>query len=242
MKAKICIPLALMLMLAYAASAQKPNKRVVPSSVDRHEKIAEVEFRDPKQSGSGASNIPDEAWQKGAYLNSDWKEGVIIMSDGTLIKGKKYRYNLFHQQMQFTDGDDTAAIANPEDIAMIRIADRVFVYEPFICDGRMKSGYLELLEDGECRLLKRWACAYFKKTSETQKVNCSEDFFRKNCQCYLQFNLRPAEPVPLSKKDFVKYFGDDAGRLKRMMRKENLKLRREADVITLVSYYNSLHE
>ncbi len=193
-----------------------------------------------ENTGGGQSSRTERGWVSGAYFNPEWQDGLILMKDGSSVRDNQYRYNLYTQQMEFIAGDDTLAVANPEEIDLLRIADRVFVYTNFLCNAKQNSGYFELLEEGNCRLLKRWTASYHKAESENAGVDCREDLFYKECNCFLQFGETMAEPVNLKRKDFVQLFGDDAGRMNRFIRKNKLKIKEQQDLRHIIAFYNHI--
>ena len=80
------------------------------------------------QSGGLSGNQQLNGISGSPYLFDEWNDGVITMKDNTEIKGRKYRYNLYTQQMQFINGQDTAAIANPEVIRKISFGGKTFIF------------------------------------------------------------------------------------------------------------------
>lgn len=202
---------------------------------------------EPKSSPSqidlqtGSSGSYHEAGLPGnkgsAFLNPHFIEGVISFKDGSRVEGNPMRYNLYTQQMQFIQDNDTLAIGNPGEIEYIRIADKVFVYTDYLHNGEHQSGYFELLEDGDCRLLKRWVALYH----EVGKENSSgTDSFYRDCNCYLQFFMNPASPVQKKRRDFAMSFASNGGDVMDYMKDVNLKPKNETDLIRIVEYYNNL--
>ncbi len=174
-----------------------------------------------------------------AFLNPEFNNGVLIFHDGTRIADKPLRYNLYTQQMQFIEGNDTLALGNPQQIKYIRIADRVFVYTNYLHKGEHRSGYFELLENGSCRLLKRWSALYHELDPDGNDTGSDEGFYR-DCHCYMQFFMNPATPVQVRKKHFLNSFASNSDDINALMKQENLKPKNEADLIKIVDYYNSL--
>ena len=174
-----------------------------------------------------------------AYLNPEFVEGLIVLKDGSEKKDKLMRYNLYTQQMQFIENEDTLALGNPHEIEYISLDDKVFVYSDFICSGKHKSGYFELLESGDCRLLKRWFALY-QEVDNTVDGNNECDIFYRDCQCFLQFFMNPATPVLEKKKDFVMSFANNGDEVKDFMKQDKLKPKNEDDLMKIVAYYNGI--
>lgn len=191
------------------------------------------------QAGSvGSYNEETLPGRKGtAYLNPEFIEGVIALKDGSRIEGKPIRFNLYTQQMQFIDEQDTLALAKPEEVEYIRIADKVFVFTDYLYQGEHKSGYFELLEDGDCRLLKRWTALYHELEEGDEP---GTDSFYRSCRCYLQFYMNPASCVQKKRKDLAMSFASNGDEVMDYMKDVKLKPKNEDDLVKIVEYYNSL--
>lgn len=237
---KFFIILMTLLLSCAIAMAQHPSKSTTPSVNDVTEKASPATIGLDGSSGGIYSEDDLPGWRGDAYMNPNFIDGVIIMKDGTHISDKALRYNLYTQQMQFIDNGDTLALGNPEEIEYIRIADKVFVYTTYLCQGQHKSSYFELLEDGDCRLLKRWAALYQEVDPDDPQSVGDCGVFYKDCQCFMQFFLNPAQPVLKNKKDFVKSFANNGDKVKDYMRSDNLKPKNEEDLAKIVDYYNSI--
>ncbi|MFP4471715.1 MAG: hypothetical protein ACLFPE_13610 [Bacteroidales bacterium] len=240
MKTIICIFSFGLILWPYLLPAQQPQKTSLPQVADKQEAFEPAGMQLLKNTGGSVASKAQFRWETGAYLNAQWQNGLILMKDGNAVRDHRFRYNLYTQQMEFTDGSDTLAIANQEDIDLLRIGDRVFVYTNYFCDAKEKSGYFELLEDGNCRLLKRWTASLHKAEGEDAGVDCREDMFCKECNCFLQFGETMAKPVSLKREDFVQLFGDDAGRMNRFIRKNKLKVRDQEDLRNIIAFYNHI--
>lgn len=229
--------LVLLFCLCVAGYAQLPDRKIKTGT---HEsKVATSPT--PVDLLAGSSGAYDEAELPGnkgsAYLNPQFIKGVLIYKDGSRIEGKPMRFNLYTQQMQFVEEADTVALGNPEEIEYIRIGDKVFVYTSFIQNREHKKGYFELLEDGDCRLLKRWTALYH----EVDEDGNSNDFgFYRNCNCYLQFFMNPATQVQKKRKDLAMSFASNGDVVLDFMRDEKLKPKNDTDLIRVVEYYNGL--
>lgn len=232
----------MLLMLVFATSiafAQQPSKsqRSSSSNLEPTSHQENINLQSASSGGYDSYVLPGSVGT--AYFNREFTEGVIVLKDGTQIDGKPLRYNLYTQQMQFIEGPDTLALGKPDEIEYIRMDDHLFVYTNFICNNEHKSGYFELLKDGNCRLLKRWSALYHEVDSD-QGSSPVDNCFYRDCKCFLQFFMNPATPVYDKKKDFVKSFANNGDNIKEFMKEANLKPRDEEDLINIIDYYNKL--
>jgi hypothetical protein len=195
--------------------------------------------------GGAINDITTGGTTGSAYLNREWQEGVIIMNDKSVITGNKFRYNIYTQQMLFIKDGDTMAIANPEEISLLRFANKQFIYIDYLYNGELKQGYFELLKEGECSLLKRWVVSYHVVESDAQQRLSSsgenEEFIRE-CNCFLKFGDQPAVALENRKKDFIACFGKNGKNIEAYMRNSRLKYKTQQDLYEIVAYYNEFRQ
>ncbi len=236
------IQTTMLLMLIFATSvafAQQPGK-LQKSNSSKLESTSNQQHIDMQSASSGGHDAYVLRGLRGtAYFNTEFTEGVIVLRDGTQIDGKPLRYNIYTQQMQFIEGGDTLALGKPDEIEYIRMDGHLFVYTNFICNNEHRSGYFELLKEGNCRLLKRWSALYHEVDSD-QGSSTMDNCFYRDCQYFLQFFMNPASQVLDKKKDFVKSFANNGDNIKEFMKKGNLKPRNEEDLTRIIDYYNNL--
>ena len=233
------LKLLLLLMSGTVLMAQSPSK--FQRTGASHEPSDKQSLRNSSLgNSSGSYDELDSRGIKGtAYLNPEFIEGSLIFMNGDRLDKQSLRYNLYTQQFQIIENSDTMAIANAAEIEYLRIANKVFVYTDYLCQGKHKSGYFELLEDGECRLLKRWE-ATFQEIDPSGSSTIADDCFYRDCQCFIQFFMNPAAAVSNSKKELIRSFANKGEEVKAYMKQEKLKAKREADLIKIVDYYNSI--
>ncbi len=241
MKTRMSLMIAGLMTVFFYSSAQQVTKSGSPSSVDAQAKVKATPIVIKSNPVSGGLEYKNglEGTPGSAYLNPDWQPGVIVMKDQTVIENLHMRYNLYTQQIQFVKETDTMAIGNPEDISKIRIADKEFVYIEYLDNNLVKSGYFELRQDGNCRLLKRWKAMYHLLDETTNNDEQTETFI-KDCHCYLQLGDRPAFSAGNNKNQLLACFGNKSERVKEFMKKSNIKLKNEEDLKMVIKFYNSL--
>lgn len=233
----LSIVITVMLVAMSVLYGQNPDKQSYRSS--GKQLITEPET-EPKIAATAGGYyrqkaLPGEA--ASAYLTPGFVTGEVVMANGAVIGDMPMRYNLYTQQMQYIDGRDTLAIGNPQEISYLNVGDKTFVYCAYKCGGEIKTGYFELLEEGECRLLKRWYARYHVKDQSPQSTDECGVFYR-DCNCFLQFGDRPATVVSQKRKTFLSSFGNQGEKIKKMMRLERLKTNQEDDLRKIVAYYN----
>jgi len=244
MKTKMLLIVMGLMVVFFYSSAQQVTKTTAPSSVDANAKVKATPIVIKSNPSSGSVDYKEglEGTPGTAYLNPEWQQGVIIMNDKIVIENIPMRYNLFTQQIQFIKDGDTVAIGNPEDIQKIRIADKEFVFNEYLDGNIVKTGYFELRQDGNCRLLKRWKAIYqmSDETNTPKGASAENDVFITDCHCYLRFGNQPAFAVSHNKKELIESFGDKSDRVKDFMKKSDIRLKKEQDLKIVIGFYNSL--
>lgn len=229
--------MVLLLALCTAGHTQVPDRpgKTRTNQLKENSNTPEIDLPAGTSGNYNEAGLPGS--KGSAFLNPKFIKSVIAFNDGSRDEGKPMRYNLYTQQMQFIQNGDTLAIGNPGEIDFIRIADKVFVYTDYLYEGEHRREYFELLEDGDCRLLKSWKALYHEVDQDNNYAN---DSFYRDCHCYLQFYLNPASPVQTKRREFARSFASNGGEVMDYMKNVNLKPKNEMDLIRIVEYYNSL--
>jgi len=234
-----------LLLVCSICQAQDFSKR---KSVIIQEPLKESDFCQPStQPHSGGFSGEKELKGKpgSPYLYVAWLDGSIIMKDQNRIEGKKYRYNLYTQQMQFIEGSDTMAIANPDDIEKIEFGGKTFIFTNYDATDRMSKGYFELISDGNCRILKKWVVLYHvvdEQEAELMPSSQDKSEFLRDCNCYLQFGDTPAVKASHNKKELISCFKEDQDKVEDFIKQNDIKMKSEADLKAVVDFYNTLQE
>lgn len=173
-------------------------------------------------------------------LYEDWKSGSLIMKDETVINDRLIRYNIYNQQMEFIMDDDTSALANPDDFERIIFGGHTFLYGPFLCNGAIHRGYMELLFDGRVSLLLHRYIKYEVKDNNPyiHPVDSNPTYFREDRYYYSDEN-GPAVPLPLKKKRLQELFNNPEKNINLFMKETKNKLRTKQDFINLFEFYLS---
>ena len=94
---------------------------------------------------------------------------------------------------------------------------------------------LELLEDGSCKLLRRWIASY----KQVDELTGEETIYRTQ-RYFLQFDGGEIGEVKTSSAAFCETFGKHGNELKKFMKEQKLKVRNPQHLRSLVSYYNMI--
>lgn len=181
---------------------------------------------------------PDLGEACSIYLNDQWEPGTIKLKGNTLYENVPMRYNIYNQQMEFVLNGDTAAIGEPATLEYIQIGKKTFVYETFICQNKVRSGYLEVLSEGRLRLL---VFHHIKYVSIENDAVLNEEPNKKYHaeKIYLYaFPGENAQKLPEKRKDLLMLFSKDVPDFKTYLKSENNKLRSEQELVAAFNYFN----
>lgn len=242
---KALIGIICLLAVCSICQAQDLSKR---KSVIVQEPLKESDFCQPataQHSGGTSGERTLNGIPGSPYLFDEWLDGTIIMKDKNLVKGNMYRYNLYTQQMQFVEGNDTVAIANPEDIEQISFGGKAFIFTSYDAPEKIGNGYFELISEGKCRILKRWVVLFHvvdEQEAETMSSSADESEFLRDCNCYLQFGETPALKASHNKKELLTCFKKDQDEVEKFMKQNDIKMKTENDLKAVVDYYNQIQK
>lgn len=225
MKNKIQLLAALWLLLSAGVFAQ-PHEAFL-ESFDFKEKIPS------RQSGNSAIN---QQYTGTPYLFPDFLDGVIFLNDTTAVK-LPVRFNVFNDEMEYQiDG----VSYSPRDRSLLKrvIIDKsVIIFTPDIGSG----GYAELLVEGRCSLLQKRKVVFHPAEPPRPIVGTSTPaaFEKDGDQFFLKKSDGKITEVK-NLKTVLSFLSEKSTDLEQFMKKEKIKRSNRSNLITIISYYNSL--
>lgn len=190
-------------------------------------------------SGTGLMGSNSGLGKESGIFFNDWSPGTVVLTDNTVITDRMLRYDIYHRQMQFACKGDTAAFGKPEEVKTISFGNNTFVYDEFMCKDGKRKDYMEVLADGDCRLL-LYRCINYKLVEECAIPGAEspkEEFYQTK-KYFLSINKKLAEPLPEQKNEVIEMLSDKGKDIKSFMQTNKTKLTDEQDLIKLVNYYN----
>jgi hypothetical protein len=194
-------------------------------------------LNDDSFTASGAEYKYDYGKETGLYLDEKWLPGEIVLSDGTIIKDRLLRYNIYSRQIEFVDKNDTMAIANTFDVKQLKIGERSFIFTSFVYDGKPVEDWLEVLVDGDYSLFlyRRIVYRYVESLSES---NPETDRFFMIEKYYIQDSNGEIKALPNTKKQIVKCLAEKNPDIESFMKENKIRLTKEGDLVKLMEFCN----
>ncbi len=178
--------------------------------------------------------------QGSPYINELYKKGT------TVVYGKKsrealMRYNAHTNEIEIIDENGRARSILRQRNIVANFGGKSYEVVEYIENGELKLGYFNPLNDGRAQLLWRPKKIFVQAENPDNGYDTfSPPTFKDVSRYYIRKKGKPAETIRLSKRSILKYLDDETKTLKEYIRINNLNLKEEKDVITLVEFYNSL--
>lgn len=173
------------------------------------------------------------------YLNATFVPGTIVRENGETYTNIPLRYNIYDDQIEFKHKEDLVlTIANPAEFTEINIDGAKYIYLQTSAGKGRTKGYFELLENGTVQLLKKHAVSMKEaEPAKPFKDPVPAAFVAKPATYFL---LVEGEIFEIANdKSLLEALGNDE-KLQLFIKEKKLKLRKEDDLKTVISYYNSL--
>lgn len=187
----------------------------------------------------GKYEKPVYSRETGMYLNEHWQPGYAMLNDQTRLDHLELRYDVYNQQMQFIEEEDTLAFSNPDEIDHLFIDGKRFVYREFDNDGVIEKSYFEVLKDGDCQLLLRRTVTHHLQ-QDGITGSCEDDYLR-DVSYYVVKDEKTAKEIRACKKSVLCVFKDEEEKVKQFMKTNKLKMNCCEDLMQVVAFYNTLH-
>lgn len=226
-------------MISLHVTAQEKIKRAKQISVENAGKV-QIE------STAGAGGIPGGTAYRlhGAegtpYLYDQWKAGEMMLKSKHLLGDRVFRYDIYARQMQFIYGEDTVALANPEEVEWVNFQGHHFVYRTYQSGTQEMSDWFELLVDGDCSLLLRRKVLYHMASEEQSGEADAKDKFYMVRDYYANIEGSKFFKLDCTNREICKSFCDKKDEIKAFIKGRKLNVKRQEDLEAVIAYYNSL--
>jgi len=173
------------------------------------------------------------------YLNEEYTDGVLVLTDNTVIKDRAYRFNIYNQQMEFVHEKDTAAIGNPDQIRFLQFDGRNFIYTEYNDNQRISNAYMQVLVDGDYRLLLHRNIKYTYRDEATDGKSGSKEKYYLSKQYYLAYKDQAANSLEPKKKEVINSVQIPGKDIKAFLKENDNHLKTESDLVAVYRYCNA---
>jgi hypothetical protein len=190
----------------------------------------------------GLTEAQFDAIKHEAYANVNFVSGKIFQDNELMKDEVPMRYNAYADEIEIkknTSDQQYSALIKDQNI-FVKIFKDIYVFVPYEGSNE-KGGYFNVLNDGKTYDLYKKTTAIYR---EPQKARTSYDrasppSFTKTTTYYLVQNGTFME-MPSSKSKVLKMMSKKKDEIKNYIKQNNIDTDKEADLIKLVSYFDSL--
>lgn len=178
------------------------------------------------------------------YLSEEYITSRVFFKEQKKPVKAELRYNAYSEEFEFSQGGYRFVISNMEQIDSIEYLNQHFIYTTYIDEtGRSQDGFLARLINGPCVIYKMYSIEFYqaeppKSGYDEFKPARFESEDPKYC-IRLKRNTSPKIIKSFRRKKFLEYFESSKKELKQYIKDENLRLRKEEDLIQFITHYNT---
>lgn len=176
------------------------------------------------------------------FLNDGFEPGEITMKNGMVFQNVDFRYNIYHDQIEFRQGEEILTFADPQGFEQVRFDDKTFVYRRYLKGKKPMEGYFQVLSDGHARLMIRR-----EQIIKREKLPASDfgggnyrDYFRLSVEYFITKDGKNLIPVRKTERSILKALNEKQSELKQFLSESNLNLKNDIDLGEVLFYYNQL--
>lgn len=170
------------------------------------------------------------------YLNNDFTDGIVFLSDTTAVK-LPLRYNIYADEMEYKFNGVSFTIGNPQILNKILLGESIFVYIQFM----KVKGYFEILEYGKCIVVQKRSIKFnpAEGPKPIEGKNIPPRFTAEPDKFYAIVN--DSQTVRIKNlRSLKKALSDQKIKIESFIKQEKIKRASKENIIKIVKYYNSL--
>ena len=153
------------------------------------------------------------------YLDNEFAPTVIVFENGQINDQLLFRYNAFYDEMEYLGPKgDTLVLEDLTEIKCLTLGNRKFIYHTTMNNTRKEEGFLEVIADGDTRLLCRHKMIFERADPPYTLLHHGHTFdrFRHQKLFYLQTESRPAIRITLSRSGLMKVLPEKQEKIERL--------------------------
>ncbi|MEM7380819.1 MAG: hypothetical protein AAF361_06415 [Bacteroidota bacterium] len=186
-------------------------------------------------------NLDDVKAEGSPYLEEEFKYGRVYAYDSLKLKGEM-RYNAYRSEIEVAEDDDSYFSLLKRPYISVEIDNEIFkMYTYTDVNNLSRVAYFNPRNKGKAVLL-------FKPEIKLRKGRVPSTSYDRYVPptyidistYYIKTGEEPAERVRLKKKDIVSVLKNKKTEVVAYIKDEKLNMSKEADVIRLLNYYNTL--
>lgn len=233
---KKLITLSIIILITFPALSQTGSRTIGADIFSRTIDLNQ------KSLAFGLTEAQFDAIKDEAYANPNFVQGKIFQEESLIKDDVLMRYNAYADEIEIkknaSDESYGALIKDPS--IFVKMFRDIYVFVPYEGNNE-KGGYFNVLNDGKTYDLYKKTTAIFREPqkAETSYARDMPPSFPKTVTYYLVQNGTFLE-MPSSKSKILKMMDRKKKEVKEYINQNNIDVDKEADLIKLVSYFDSI--
>lgn len=178
------------------------------------------------------------------FLNKNFEPGILELHDGKKSEEILLRYNIAQDIFEILQGKDTLTINRPFEIKNIFLNNKTFIYDPKLRENedRKQNGFFEVLVNGKLTLYKKSKkdLSFDSFAGNYQGGSGTKEYYYVDKISFVGKTSEGPAFLIKSSKSLINNLSDHKSEVKSYIKKQNIKLKKEEDLIKLVEFYNQL--
>lgn len=173
------------------------------------------------------------------YLDEAYVDGTILFANNT--RNAPIRYNAHKDLIEYTAGGVARVLDPSNTIKRVNFGESTFVVEKYKDEDVTKYGYFTVLDSGKAILYSKKAVKFSPALKGRALDGGDQPAEYKRLPDAFFFKVNGGEMTEIkSIKSLVAAFPDKNDELNDFAKKEKISPRKEAELLKLIQYYNSL--
>lgn len=190
----------------------------------------------PAQMGMSFFEVPIDG---SPYMNEIFKKGKTIIN-GKHTSDALMRYDAYRDAIEIKNENDVARTLLRRSNIVADIDGTIYMVREYRESGENKLGYFNPLNEGYARLLKKPKKIFVQAENPENGYDTFKPAkYQDISMYYMQKGDEPAIETKLSKRKILSFLDDSSEILKQYIKKNELNMRLESDIIQLINYYNT---
>lgn len=175
------------------------------------------------------------------YLDDDLLKGYVKFSFGDSTV-QYVRYNIYSDEMEYLDGEKLYVIENVNSLDHVHVNGHFLFYRTYKLRNSFREGYLDRLVEGRYNLYLKYNVDFeeAKPARSSYHEPTPNRFVMKNPTWYCSIDNSVIKNFETDNSSLEEIFREDFAEMKKYIKAEKLKLRKQEDVVRLFEYYNSM--
>ncbi len=180
------------------------------------------------------------------YYTDNWNAGNIYLTNGEVIRGYYLRYEIVRNQVELIVDRDIRVLNgdrvkhfewyDPKQFRVLQFSNS----SDFKFTEGIPSSFLEILVDGEAKLLKRTLIKSLRGTTSPTLVANTKASTIEQFELFYIVIAGTAHEIAGNKQTKLELFGDKYEQIKEFVKTNNIRLNNQEQFIEVTKFYNSL--